>query len=212
MATLLFSGCIMQLRAWCTDGEQASVNTWYFQQVGSMTPGPTDQDFVNTMDTELASLFKGIMSPNSIYQGCQAYFANLRPLPSAVLSSLFPGPGTHGTIGLPRQTCGITEWGTGFAGGRGRGRTYWPFPGVSDDIGAGVPGAAYLVDIANLAAVLQVGISVTGGGGNVGLQLVLRSKALPATVYQPIITHREPAKWATQRRRGSFGRANVSPF
>jgi hypothetical protein len=91
------------------------------------------------------------------------------------------------------------------------------FPDASDDINNGVPSAGYQTALSNWLAVYLTAVTVPNAGatGSVSLVPCLNHRPgktpLPATVTD-ITSGSISAFWATQRRRGSFGRANSVPF
>jgi len=207
----LASGNLVQVRVWCNQLEQSSVNTFYYR-VGTVIGIVTDQNLANQIDAVIAPLMKPILQNNADYQGVTAQILNATPRPIPVQSTSNAGPGTGGAVGLPRQACGFTRWLTDFAGPRNRGRTYWPFPGTASDQDQGVPSDAYLNDLTDLVSGLRTFDSVSGDdpGDSAGTVMVIHSQFVPSPV--PIRTGVSIRKWATQRKRGSFGRANSSPL
>lgn len=111
---------------------------------------------------------------------------------------------------LPTQTAGLITKRTAVPGRRGRGRAYIPFPTESYNDANGLPTNAYMTP----AGALAFSIS----------QSVLVGTLIDGNYLDPVILHRDTGgtsdilatlarqKWATQRRRGSYGRPNVSPF
>jgi len=209
MANNLAGGQILEFRVWTNEAEQAAVNTYHYKVV-TVTGTVTDVDAAIDFDAVMAPLYKPLMQNLSNYRGTQARIISLVPLPIAVTTSLNAGVGTAGATGLPRQCAGLISWQTALAGPGHRGRTYLPFPSSFSDTGDGQPGLTYQNDLENLANALEgFGPITSGGGGSADVQLVLKVKAPVSPI--PITDHVIRDHWATQRRRGSFGRANVSP-
>ena len=97
-------------------------------------------------------------------------------------------------------------------GPRGEGRTYIPFPSQTDNTGTGVPSAGYITRCGTLANAYINTIDITGVGlGSVRLLPVLWSPGTP-TITRQVVALRVAPAWATQRRRGSFGRTNRPPI
>ena len=116
---------------------------------------------------------------------------------------------------MSRQTAGLTSWYTDYAGPGRRGRTYFPFPANASDEGLGLPTDTYVTNMTNLAVSLLSFNTVSGVGGTVTLQFVLLSTKSLATpgIHTASITGFQPRKrWATMRKRGSYGKSNVVPF
>lgn len=202
----------LQLRVWCADAEQAAVNTFYFKVYG-ITNNPTDQMVADHWATTLKPLYTAILNNDSFFQGVQVRIDNRLPLPvQANAVDGFPGAGTAGTPGLSRQTCGLITFRTDVAGPRGRGRTYLPFPAVADQDVPDGPVAGYRVRAAAIVTALEgTGGStvITSGADVIFINFVHWSKKYGTMdLFTPSTVS---TKWATLRKRGSFGRANASP-
>jgi len=209
MATNLGLGDLLQMRIWSVQGEQAGVNTIYYR-VGTVTGTVADSDAAIDFDTTINAAYKALLSTLAVYRGIVARVIKT-PLPISVFTIANAGAGTGGTTALPRQTSGLISWKTNFAGRGFRGRTYLPFPWGTAVANQEAPTAAYVTAINTLATAINGFTTATsGGGGPAQLAQVLRVKA-PASPI-PINDFLESDKWATQKRRGSFGRANVSPI
>jgi hypothetical protein len=128
------------------------------------------------------------------------------------------GVGTAGAVHLPKQTCGLISYVDGLSGRAHRGRMYVPFPSSADNVADGVPTVGYVVNLGALLTALLVPIIVVGAGGNTTIQpgLYHRAKVGPPPVPQSITILSGPPTpstlWATQRRRGDYGRPNRAPL
>ena len=218
MASVFVVNTDVALRVWCSDNEQASVQTFWYHVAAVGALPATDQDFADQFEPFIAVRFKGILHSLANYRGVQVQvFASLpngRALNSVVFNNADAGGGTAGSGALPRQTCGLASFQTAFPGPSGRGRTYYPFPAIADDIGDGSPTAGYISRIGSLTADFAVGIAVVGGARTATLVRIIRHRGTDRTPWvpgSPVAAQSVSNKWATQRRRGSFGRANVSP-
>ncbi len=125
------------------------------------------------------------------------------------------GAGTVTGDLLPRQCAGLISKRVNVAGRRKGGRFYMPFPGELDNAETSIPTDGYLARLGDLAAELLG--ALTDSGGNILAVPVVAKKTIVAGVTnisttRQIIAMNPKQKWATQRRRGSFGRTNVSPF
>lgn len=202
---------IVEAQAWCVDAEQASVNTWYYFVGGVSAPAPTDQDFADALDALLAPAYKPMINNNAQYRGVAVRILNQTPELAIVTSSVSPGAGSGGPISLPRQVSGLTGWKTPFAGPGFRGRTYWPFPSATADVGDGTPTLAYQTLENTISEIVHNYSVLSIGGGSAAFTHSLYHRAAKAVT---LITGdwTIPNKWATQRRRGSYGRANSSPI
>jgi hypothetical protein len=121
------------------------------------------------------------------------------------------GFGDNAGDALPRQTSGIISLVTALGGRKNRGRVYVPFPSETDNAIAGHPTAGYVTALGDLAAILTGPYIGVGAGGNTNdLQPVILHRVDGSVT--PITGHFERSFWATQRRRGDFGRPNTGPF
>jgi len=211
MSVILSAGDRLEVRTYCQDGEQGSVNTVFYRIV-AVTGTVTDADAATAFDSVISGPLKNLLYDNAVYQGVAVRVANRLPLPVAALANGGAGAGNAGAIGLPRQTCGLLDFRTPIAGPGGRGRWYMPFPSASDNETFGVPKGSYVTDLsafgAALLGVVLIGALVGGGSADVAFVLWSRKNAAMRAIDATFGSTR----WATLRSRGSFGRANSGPF
>ncbi len=220
MANQLTNGALVQLRVWARNDStpQASVNSlWYFVSAVGSNPA-TDQDFADQMDAAVAPVYKPIIAGNSEYRGVQAIIHSaIFPYPSLfppAQTSANAGTGTGGTQPLPSQTAGILRFLTNRAGPSGRGRIFLPFPPVDLSDPGGSPLPAYITAGLAVGAELGVGISVAiGGRSAVLLRVIVHGENKLGVVPSPtpVDDFVMDLGWGTQRRRGFYGRPNISP-
>lgn len=140
------------------------------------------------------------------------------PLPNSgsvapVYSNTVTSAGSGGAVALPKQSAALVRLKSTFLGKRGEGRVYIPFPPAAGNELTGVPTVAYISALSDLAAVFgvaQVCNSTTGVPGTIAPVLIPG----PGGALTPIpVTSATPGhSWATQRRRGDYGRVNKNPF
>jgi hypothetical protein len=212
MTVNLQSGDVVQFRVWSSDSEQAAVNTFHYLCIAPPVGTVTDFDAAVEFDTVIAANLKAMLYNGAVYNGVECRVVNRLPLSIFQVGNAGTGAGTAGAVGMARQDAGLTGWTTALAGPGNRGRTFWPFPSVTDNQGLGVPTAGYQ------------GKQNTIVGTLIGLNL-LHNVAVTATIAVAMVVRRKGAfppvtitsatdrgRWATQRRRGSYGRVNVSPI
>lgn len=161
----------------------------------------------------LHSALKGLIYNGASFVGTSI---RLKPNPDALATdyrSLGNGVGTAGAVALPTQAAGLTTFTSNVMGKHGEGRNYWPFPAAADNELAGAPTASYVTRISNVAALLLAPLTVSGDPSGTGrvypiLQYTATTIGVPATMSG----YRAHNAWATQRKRGAFGRVNQSPF
>lgn len=219
MAQPLQLNDVIAMRVWCTSAEQAAVNTFNFAVLAISAPAATDQDAADAFSTVIAPDYKAIMSTVDNFNGVQCQIID-RGFPTVLFvpanDTTDAGPGILAGPNLPRQACGLISWRTTKAGRKYRGRTYLPFPNGNLDTGIGAPTGGAVTAFTALANNVLNFTAIPGF--SITLGLVLRHRGFPRAVPpipptdDPIADYSVPAKWATQRRRGSYGRANVSPI
>lgn len=177
----------------------------------AITGTPTFTLVAAYLDNLFAPLIKPIIVNSATYLGTRVrrVFPNTLDTWSAVAAHA--GVGTAGAVGLPAQSCGLGEFYSAKIGKPNQGRIYLPFPSASSNTGAGVPSAGYITDA--LAYVTEFSNTQNAGtGGNVATLVSVLWKASAPTFTTQIITVNLATSWATQRRRGGFGRFNRPPF
>lgn len=211
MAKVLVGGAFVRAQLVCLAVDQVSINTFFFNVLNSPTPTATDQDLAAYLDANTAPLVKPLLENNATYRGYVTQILDITgsPLYPDQNANTNAGAGTAGAVALPRQSCGITSWYTDTPGRKGRGRTYWPFPATAADSGNGVPSAAYVTAADTLAAFYFFLAAFTQAGRSATLAFRLYQRKTKA--FSPITTRLTRAVWATQRRRGSYGRQNLPP-
>lgn len=206
-------GDIMRIRAVTYANDQVAVNVRHFRVSAVTGTQATPLQIATAFDGALAPAYKNMMSVNANYRGvgCQKIF----PLPPALESTVVANAGAGLVAGnlLSRQTAGIMTIKTASAGRKYRGRIYYPFPSVGSSDANGIPTNAYLALIGAIAiawGLVGVNTTVAGVGGNTTLVPIIWHRA--TNTYDDVTSSASSQKWATQRRRGSFGRVNVLSF
>lgn len=203
---------ILEFKRYCFLNNQVSVNTMHYR-ITAITPGTLIQDIVDAYDATEAPLVRPMLVVDATYRGVSGQ--KIRgATENLALSVANTGVGTGGVVPLPSQTCGIVTKRSLQAGRSGRGRMYWPFPATVDcDPATGQPVALY---ISGLDAWATASIAITIGFLTVpgfGMRAVLKqSLVADYTLWPELASWTSQLKWATQRRRGAYGRLNALPF
>lgn len=210
MSTILHAANVLAVRVWTTDGDQAAVNTIHYQVTAVAGSSITDSDAAAAFDERIEAPYKAVLTTSSTYNGVQVSILTTPPA-ATVNHVVQAGPGTVEGDTLPRQTCGLISYYTNLGGRKYRGRNYIAFPPeLYNETGTGTPTSAYKSLLLTLAEALCFELTVTVGSDQVTLTPVIYHEADKLTTD---ITSRVPRqKWATQRRRGSYGRPNASPI
>lgn len=206
------NGDIVQFTVVVNENEQTALLNFRYEAGISTGGSGTEFDSAVAFDTMIAPLIKPVINNNATYRGtlCQKIWP--LPIPARAQSTGGVGAGTSGATALPRQTAGLTTWRSSLAKQANRGRTYWPFPSTTSNSANGLPLAGYqgaLVTMATAIRTLAVLVGPTGGDFCVATFGIFH-KATHG--FTPIESSTASAFWATQKRRGSYGKANVSPL
>jgi len=210
MATPLAPGMILRASVWCTIQNQASVNSFYYRVVAVGAPPATDKDFSDNFDSVVAADYKALLNAIATYKGVVAQIIWPPPIAADVTTTASAGAGTAPASAMALQTSGIISWYTAFAGRKQRGRTYVPFPSTSDNQATGAPSASYVTRLTALATASEALVSILSGGRTATILPVIWHRDTHTTDDIKVFFAR--GVWATQRRRGAYGRGNVSPI
>ena len=203
-------GDIMQVEVWCQDQNQGAVNVRHYQ-VGAVSGlGASDQDMANFFDAQLSLLYIPCLHNAALYKGVRV--RRIRPLPLTFPadSTLHSGLGTGGAGAAPLQVSGLITLQSPFSGRAFRGRVYVPFPSVVNVSATGHPSVGYIGALDNLALALIGNAVVTVGPDSSTLIPIIFHRATSTGTV--VVARKTRAGWATQRRRGDFGRPNASPI
>lgn len=188
--------------------EQAGLCVLHYRVASVTPPEPTILSIATQLDSELHVAWKAMMNGVAQYLGVSAQ--RVFPLPPGLRVGASPnsGPGTALGEAMPKQVTGFVKR-LSFAGGRrGRGRNYIPFPAEGDNDADSTPTAGYIGRLDALASILDNVITVTEAGGELTLQPGVFSRTAPITIFDVAVVE-SVDRWATQRRRGDFGRTNI---
>jgi len=225
MSAPLVVGNFVLLRVWTRtvmSGGQASVNNLWYVVAAVGSPGATDEDAAVTLDALVFAQYQGMMTQLAEYRGVQAQIYDgvtppYRALYSPAFTNANAGFGTAGATPLPTQTCGLISFETPKPRQANRGRFYMPFPDAANESGGGSPDSIYVAQLVAMAGFVGVGLAVSRGGRTATLARVLKHGKdklgnYPSPVFDAVTGATSQNVWATQRRRGAFGRQNKSPI
>lgn len=204
----------MEVRFYCFHdaSQQLGVNTVRFA-IASATPGGpiNSDDMADALDTQYAANFKACLDSSARYAGLSVQDFPLRQMVPS-FNNDGAGAGTVAGNDAPTQASGLITLRTKYAGPSGRGRIYVPFPSVTSNDTTGVPTAAYKVLLDSLAGELVGPVSLVVGAGLVDVLVYpIICNAGGTGIEKRVLTASGVLKWATQRRRGSYGRKNSLP-
>ena len=196
---------------WCQSRSQLAVNVTHMHvsNVTPTSPATVDLELISAdLDADFATEYAAVMSDICHFLGCEVQ----KIWPTRSVFGASDGYVTKGTLAgdlLPAQVSGLIQWKTAVAGRHGKGRIYVPFPTESVNEADGVPNSGYLADLLLLGHDMQLSQSLTHAGTTIELEPVLFNRTTHGVTS--IIQARTPGRWATQRRRGMYGRMNSLP-
>lgn len=168
-------------------------------------------DIAGAMEALVATNLLVLLQNDARYEGVRVRRVYPPNNDQWAASTALADNGSAGATGLASQTCGLIQFKGPFLGKHAEGRMYIPFPSTSSNQGTGVPTSTYQANAATFAAPLVVPHTISGSGS--------RTAALSPGLWDRVnsrltqITQTTPStSWATQRRRGMYGRTNKLPF
>jgi hypothetical protein len=213
----------------CYEGgeQQVSLNRFDYY-CSNVTGAPTlDDTFALYLSIQLSAIYFPLLAADATFYGVKLYRVYPSPTFAPVTNTAYMGPGTAGAFVLPTQTCGLVTRKSSAYGRSGIGRIYLPFPSVDSNVD-GIPTAAYVAQAVLLATAARTTVSIpnTGGTGTITMVPIINNRTLANSHPPPKTTPVAPiypldvivdtyasGRWATQRRRGNFGRTNqIPPF
>ncbi len=221
MTRALAAGNFVQLRIWAEmpAAFQAGVNSCWYVVSSVGASAATDSDFATVMDGVLAPVYKPALNNSANYKGVQAIIHSPTPPYPALALPAFSiagfGAGTGGAVPMPKQVTAIIGFLSDRPGPSGRGRIYVPFPPQDGDNGSGAVSGPFGLVLDAIGNELEVGRSLSVGGRSAVLVRAIVHGPDKDGVYplpSGVTDHRVDGFWATQKRRGSFGRQNFSPI
>lgn len=208
MATPIVLGQIMQIRIITRLDAQVAYNVLHYRCIGFLGVGILPSDFAAAVKTGLTGNWPPIITTPASFRGIGAQQATA-PKDGEVYS-VANLAGTGGANPLPKQVAGLASIYDGQAGRKHRGRIYFPFPDASAVTPDGVPIAAYKTALQVVMTFLTGPIVVTVGANQSTMALSVFHKLVGTA--DPVTVGVIRSVFATQRRRGDYGKANVSPI
>lgn len=209
MPTTITLNSIWRARVVCYLPNQVSVNVLHYICTTAAGAGGTDTTFAAGLDALLSPLVKALIDEAAFWRGVSVQQISPPPPTLPAVVTVNDGPGTALGDLLPAQVSGIITKQTPLAGVKFRGRMYVPFPSETDN-NSNAPTASYGTRLTSLALALSDAI-VAGVGGDTSDMtpcLYHRSDGSITLITQA----RANTLWATQRRRGNYGKLNAVPF
>jgi len=205
---------IVQVTAVMRLDDQIGLNVFHYRivAVGAASPLSLVIDQLEAFGTPTSTRYKNLLSAEAEFRGYLV--RRIHPTYGAEYADVAgAGDGAVAGDALPRQTSGLISKKAAVPGRRKGGRFYIPFPSEGDNDVDGIPTDEYFTRLGLLADNLWQSLA-TGAFTADPCIAKIRSVAGVTTVIETrLISRCKPVQaWATQRRRGSFGRINTSPI
>lgn len=195
---------------YCKSVEQVALNVVHYQVISIAGTSTTVGQFLTDFEAPLAAALKPLLNNATAYMGTTIQLVHPNT-DVAVVSQANAGLGTGAGDLLPRQTAGFIKKRAVTPGRRRSGRIYVPFPSESHSTTEGHPSAAYQALLLTYGDLITKTFS-TGVGANTAIVSgIIYRRTAPANSSE-ILGISISDRWATQRRRGDFGRPNAMPF
>lgn len=209
MPQLFAPGDFVQLRVYCSAGNQVAVNVFHYYCEGISGGSASDTAFAAAVADALPGLYKDVMSEHARYEGIQVQI--IAPVRRPEVSNI-TGNAVGAVTGdlMPPQTCGLLSLRTGVASRSKRGRLYIPFPPETRNGSDGKPSLTQLGDYGDLADFFTTEIVAGTLPDTATLTPVVLSRVngTPENIDTILVR----SAWATQRRRSFLRKPDVLPF
>lgn len=205
-------GDIYEVRVFSLFLEQVAVNVLHYRSTEMVgAPGASQAALLAALAVSLPIVWRPCMVTDSRFSGLT--IRKVHPVETAYqFTTATAGPGTGSAAANVRQTSGLVSKYTATPGRHGRGRIYIPFPGQDDvDPDTTLATDTYWDKLEDIRTAILATVPTGGGGDTEAFVMCVYNRESPAT--SPVLTSGiSRRKFATQRRRGSFGAANALPF
>lgn len=211
----LVANDLIEVMAIARTTDQIGLNIFHYKVVNAGVGDVLSRvtQALEAFGTPFSTSLKALMSSSAEFRGYQVRRLNA-PQSVWFQDATGAGPGTVAGDMLPRQVAGLLSKRVNVPGRRKGGRMYVPFPGEGDNDATSLPSAAYVVRLqthaGNVLSSLAVGL--TFNADPVVQQITYVGGVMFLGASRAITEVRSSDRWATQRRRGSYGRKNVSPL
>lgn len=218
MANPVITGDIVKVQAVSVQGVQTALNDVFFRVDNHIGGGATDTEIAAYLETNLAPLYKAILTDNASWYGLLVQKVWPLPLFAHVVNRAHTGVGTAGTSSLPGEVSSVVAAKTPLAGRAFQGRIFLPFLDANDTAGNGtLTTTSYQTRAGLVASALYIPQTIVGGAGTTHMLPVIfhrapnKSGTTTANSTTDISSFTVESLLATQRRRGARGRANTPP-
>jgi len=201
----------IQCRIYCVAGDQVSVNVRHFKVTAVKTGAADLDELADAMSLRIAAVYRPWLAAAARYVGVALDLYNVVPPTVGPTTSIVgQGDGTGAGDMLPRQVAALIRFKNVRNGRHGRGRSYIPFGTETRNGIGGKLDATGLATLDTIRAVLADPFKYFTPGDETTLLPCVRDKT--TNIFWAIVDSVSDDRWATQKRRGSFGRKNDIPF
>lgn len=208
------SGDVIEIVSVCRTTDQIGLNVFHYL-VNLATGTPQLSVFSNYLHTHgFGAAMKACLSAEAEFRGILV--RRVQPTPSTFFGdSTDQGDGGVAGDMLPRQVAGLISKRSAVPGRRLSGRFYMPFPGEGDNSDLSFPTDDYVARLTTVSTAISSDLG-DGTATRASLCIYQRPKivgGVPIAYATRYVQFTRAAEaWATQRRRGSYGRTNISPL
>lgn len=207
---------ILQIRVAASQNNQESLNITHWKVTSVVTGGATLAEMALALDNTWRPAYK-LWYPSAVtYQGTGV--KNLTPPASLEFSNQAgTGAGTNTGNPVPTQVSGLIKKLSLMSGVSNRGRIYVGFVSTVCVDAFGEPNATAISKLGAINAAYDVSQTIVGGTGTTVLGLVIKhaispTNPSPGLLNTPVDRMVVSTRFATQRRRGDYGKINTDPF
>jgi hypothetical protein len=199
MAQPLEVGMFLRVRFYCTAEGQVAINVRHALVTAVVGGAYTDAQMADDVSNTAAGLYRDCIGGGARYEGASVQITS-PDLYVSQFSNTEAGVGSGAGDLLPTQVCSLISLGSAFAGRKGRGRMYIPFPSEGMNDANGDPSAVHLVSVITLGDLFTVAFTGAEGVNSATMVWVVSGSGIGSS--RPIVNNLPRFKWATQRRRG----------
>jgi len=203
-------GDLYEFRIFSTCQDQVGMNVLHYKVSTETGTFPPPSAWPNTFMDNISDDYCQLLNTDAALALVLVQLIGVVPPGPIYNSTLAPISGTGGDGILPKQVSGLIAKKTQLGGKANHGRIYIPFPYIEADGAGGKPVPDYLANLGDLGDLLAPDISFGTDPNTVTLQAQIYHRESNTTTPWTSCVVR--SKWATQRRRGDFGKQNVLPL
>lgn len=201
-------GDILEVSIYCTAGNQVAINVLHYQVAAIGGAVMQYDDLPARAYVHYETAYRNWLSSDANFAGVGVR----RMAPDAKTieyTQIDIVPGEADAMCLPLQVAGLVTFRSDQPGPAGRGRAYIPFTSIQACEGAGEMTDGYKAFLEAVADAIGPAISWTAVAS--AWTLTLQQIIAPRIPAIPIGVSAPTGLWATQRRRGDYGRPNSLP-